>query len=97
MRGSHGSIAAKPQASVYFAHPYNSWERCLNENGNGLIRQHFPRGMNLTDIADEHVQLAVKRLNHRPRKVLEGRSSHEVLFWVEMRCTKPPLAVALRT
>ena len=93
----HESIAAELQASVYFAHPYSSWERGLNENSNGLIRQYFPKGMDLTDVTEEQVQLAVERLNHRPRKVLGGRSPHEVLFGVEMRYTKPPLAVALRT
>lgn len=93
----HESIAAELQASVYFAHPYSSWERGLNENSNGLIRQYFPKGIDLTDITEEQVQLAVARLNHRPRKVLGGRSPHEVLFGVKMRYTKPPLAVALRT
>ncbi len=93
----HESIAAELQASVYFAHPYSSWERGLNENSNGLIRQYFPKGMDLTNVTEEQVQFAVERLNHRPRKVLGGRSPHEVLFGVEMRYTKPPLAVALRT
>ena len=93
----HESIAAELQASVYFAHPYSSWERGLNENCNGLIRQYFPKGMDLTNVTEEQVQFAVERLNHRPRKVLGGRSPHEVLFGVEMRYTKPPLAVALRT
>jgi len=93
----HESIAAELQASVYFAHPYSSWERGLNENSNGLIRQYFPKGMDLTNVTEEQVQWAVERLNQRPRKVLGGRSPHEVLFGVEMRYTKPPLAVALRT
>ena len=92
----HESIAAELQASVYFAHPYSSWERGLNENSNGLLRQYFPKGMDLTDVTEEQVQLAVERLNHRPRKVLGGRSPHEVLFGVEMRYTNRPLAVALR-
>jgi FlaA1/EpsC-like NDP-sugar epimerase len=53
--------------------------------------------MDLTDVTEEQVRLAVERLNHRPRKVLGGKSPHEVLFGVEMCYTKPPLAVALRT
>lgn len=93
----HESIAAELQASIYFAHPYSSWERGLNENSNGLLRQYFPKGTDLTNVTDEQVQYAVERLNHRPRKVLGGRSPHEVLFGVEMRYTKPPLAVALQT
>jgi len=45
--------------------------------------------MELIDITEEQVRQAVKRLNHRPRKVLGFRSPHEVLFGVEMRFTKP--------
>jgi IS30 family transposase len=93
----HETIAAELKASVYFAHPYSSWERGLNENSNGLLRQYFPKGMDLTDVTEEQVRLAVERLNHRPRKVLGGKSPHEVLFEVEVCYTKPPLAVALRT
>lgn len=68
----HESIAAALQTSVYFAHPYCSWERGLNENSNGLIRQYFPKGMDLTKVTEEDVLRAVERLNHRPRKVLAG-------------------------
>jgi len=93
----HERIATDLQASIYFAHPYHSWERGLNENSNGLLRQYFPKCMELTDITEEQVHWAVERLNHRPRKVLGFRSPHEVLFGVEMCYTKPPLAVALRT
>ena len=92
----HESIAAELQASIYFAHPYHSWERGLNENSNGLLRQYFPKGMELINVTEEQVQKAVDRLNHRPRKVLGFKSPHEVLFGVDMRYTKPPLAVALR-
>jgi transposase, IS30 family len=93
----HERIAAELEASIYFAHPYRSWERGLNENSNGLLRQYFPKGMALTDITDEQVRYAVDRLNHRPRKVLGYRTPHEVLFNVELRYTKTPRAVALRT
>ena len=93
----HERIAEELQTSIYFAHPYHSWERGLNENSNGLLRQYFPKNMELTDITEEQVQWAVERLNHRPRKVLGFRSPHEVLFGVKMCYTRPPLAVALRT
>lgn len=93
----HERIATELQALIYFAHPYHSWERGLNENSNGLLRQYFPKSMELTNITEDQVQWAVERLNHRPRKVLGFRSPHEVLFGVEMCYTKPPLAVALRT
>jgi IS30 family transposase len=51
--------------------------------------------MDLTEITDEQVQMAVDRLNHRPRKVLGFRTPHEVFFEVEVVYTKQPLAVAL--
>ena len=92
----HESMATQLKADIYFAHPYSSWERGLNENSNGLIRQYFPKGMDLSDIAEEHVQWAVERLNHRPRKVLGYRTPHEVFFGVEINYTKQTLAVALR-
>jgi IS30 family transposase len=81
----------------YFAHHYHSWERGLNENSNGLLRQYFPKGMELVNITDEQVLAAVEKLNHRPRKVLEYRTPHEVFSGVEMRYTKQPPVVALRT
>lgn len=93
----HEKMAAELEADIYFAHPYHSWERGLNENSNGLLRQYFPKGMELIDITEEHVQEAVERINHRPRKVLGFRSAHEVFFGVEISYTKQPLAVALRT
>lgn len=92
----HEKVAAALEMEIFFAHPYHSWERGLNENHNGLIRQYFPKGMELIDITDEQVRQAIEKLNHRPRKVLGGRSPHEVFFGVEMRYTKQPLVVALR-
>jgi IS30 family transposase len=91
----HELMAAYLKADIYFAHPYSSWERGLNENSNGLLRQYFPKGMDLTEITAEQVQMAVDRLNHRPRKVLGFKTPHEVFFGVEVLYTKQPLAVAL--
>ncbi len=93
----HEKIAATLNADIYFAHPYHSWERGLNENSNGLLRQYFPKGMELINLTDEQVQRAVDRLNHRPRKVLGYRSPHEVLFGVAVRYSKPPNSVALQS
>jgi IS30 family transposase len=93
----HEKVAAELKADIYFAHPYHSWERGLNENSNGLLRQYFPKGMELINITDEQVLAAVEKLNHRPRKVLGYRTPHEVFFGVEIRYTKQPSVVALRT
>jgi IS30 family transposase len=92
----HETIAAELETNIYFAHPYRSWERGLNENSNGLLRQYFPKGMELTEISQEQVQYAVDRLNHRPRKVLGFKTPFEVFFGTTVRYTKHPLSVALR-
>ena len=93
----HEKIASELQADIYFAHPYSSWERGLNENSNGLLRQYFPKNRDLTKIAEEEVQIAVNQLNHRPRKVLGFRTPHEVFFGVNVVYTKQIEAVALRS
>ena len=64
---------------VYFAHPYHSWERGLNENTNGLLRQYFPRGRDLTGVHPREIQQAVLALNQRPRKCLGYRTPTESL------------------
>ena len=92
----HETIASELEADIYFAHPYHSWERGLNENSNGLLRQYFPKSMKLTDVTEEQVQWAVDRLNHRPRKVLGFKTPHEVFFGVSVSYTKHPSKVALR-
>ncbi len=92
----HEKIAAELNVDIYFAHPYHSWERGLNENSNGLLRQYFPKGMELTAVTQEQVQRAVDLLNHRPRKVLEFRTPFEVFFGKTVRYTRPPLDVAFR-
>jgi IS30 family transposase len=80
----HQTIAAKLQAQVYFAHPYSSWERGLNENTNGLLRQYFKKRSDFAAITPQDVKKALDRLNHRPRKVLGYRSPHEILFGKEL-------------
>ncbi len=86
---SHERIAAGLQAKFYFAHPYSSWERGLNENTNGLVRQYFPKKSDFSKITDREIEKVVERLNHRPRKTLGYKTPNEVFF-------KRPL-VALQT
>jgi IS30 family transposase len=76
----HEAISQALNAPVYFANPYCSWERGLNENTNGLIRQYFPKGSSFEDITDEQVEKVMHRLNHRPRKGLNYRTPHSVFF-----------------
>ena len=76
----HKSIAQSLDADFYFAHPYASWERGTNENMNGLIRQYFPKHRNLITVTDKEIEIAMNRLNNRPRKCLGYRTPNEVFF-----------------
>lgn len=76
----HEAIATALQARIYFAHPYASWERGLNENSNGLVRQYFPKGCDLAELTDAEVQRVVELLNNRPRKTLRYRTPNEIFF-----------------
>lgn len=76
----HEAIAEALKTEVYFAHPNASWERGLNENTNGLIRQYFPKNRNLQEVTQAERRHAMQRLNHRPRKKLDFKTPHEVFF-----------------
>jgi IS30 family transposase len=76
----HEQIKEQLKADVYFAHPYHSWERGLNENTNGLIRQYFTKGSCFENITDEEVEAVMHKLNHRPRKTLNYKTPHAVFF-----------------
>jgi IS30 family transposase len=76
----HQRISKRLTAKIYFAHPYHSWERGLNENTNGLIRQYFPKNTDFKTITIESVQKVMDRLNNRPRKTLEYATPNEVFF-----------------
>ena len=65
---------------IYFADPYSAWQRGSNENTNGLLRQYFPKGSNFKNIENKDLALAVKKLNHRPRKCLNYQTPHEVFY-----------------
>ena len=74
----HAQITTALDADSYFAHPYHSWERGLNENHNGLIRQYLPKGMELDKVTAEDITFIQNRLNNRPRKLLSYKTPNEV-------------------
>lgn len=65
--------------SVFFAHPYHSWERGTNENTNGLIREYFPKKTDFTQVSDEEIAKVEYDLNTRPRKRLNWLTPLEAL------------------
>jgi len=76
----HEKIAKDLDAKIYFAHPYASWERGLNENTNGLIRQYLPKNRELLSLSEREVNQIMDKLNNRPRKSLGFQTPFEVFF-----------------
>ncbi|MGD8569148.1 MAG: IS30 family transposase, partial [Gammaproteobacteria bacterium] len=79
----HVDIARELNAKFYFAHPYASWERGLNENTNGLIRQYFPKKHNFKTITQKQIERVMDKLNNRPRKCLGFKTPNEVFFGIK--------------
>lgn len=82
---SHEKIAELLNTKTYFAHPYSSWERGLNENTNGLIRQYLPKKTNFENISEREIQKIIGQLNLRPRRKLGFASPAEAF---EKRCSR---------
>lgn len=76
----HQKISKSLKADVYFAHPFHSWERGLNENTNGLLRQYFPKKLDFRKIDDKSIEHAMSRLNNRPRKTMAYATPNEVFL-----------------
>jgi len=78
----HEAIAQALKAQFFFAHPYASWERGLNENTNGLIRRYFPRPRLFATLTEEEIQTVMAKLNNRPRKSLGFQTPNQVCFGI---------------
>lgn len=74
----HEKISSVLNADFYFAHPYSSWERGLNENTNGLVRQYLKKGSDFHNISDEFLIHIMDKLNTRPRKTLKFATPNEL-------------------
>ena len=74
----HEIISKKLKMDIYFANPYHSWERGLNENTNGLIRQYIKKGSSFVGISLERIRWIEDRLNNRPRKTLGYYTPNEI-------------------
>ena len=74
----HAHIDQQLQSTAYFARPFASWERCSNENLNGLLRQYVPKKRAMSTVTDEEIRMIQNRLNNRPRKRLGFKTPAEV-------------------
>jgi len=74
----HQTIAKLLKAKCYFAKPYHSWERGLNEHTNGLLRQFIPKQTHFKYITDEDIAFYQNLINNRPRKILNYNTPIEV-------------------
>nr|WP_255464410.1 IS30 family transposase [Legionella sp. PC997] len=75
----HEKIAEQLNSNFFFAHPYSSWERGLNENTNGLVRQYLKKGASFESITDEYLKIIMNKLNHRTRQT-SGFKTPTMLF-----------------
>ncbi|MBI4382406.1 MAG: IS30 family transposase, partial [Nitrospinae bacterium] len=74
------TMAETLEADIYFAHPHASWERGLNENTHGLIRQYLPKSRPLDNVTEQELQNIMDQPNHRPRKSLGLKTPYELFF-----------------
>jgi IS30 family transposase len=82
----HLQISSALEASFFFATPYHSWERGLNEHTNGLVRQYFPKNFSFANISQDDVLAVEHLLNNRPRKVLGYQTPEEVFRQKSLCC-----------
>ncbi|OBC12762.1 transposase [Gordonia sp. 852002-50816_SCH5313054-c] len=74
----HARFALETGTRVFFADPHSPWQRPTNENTNGLLRQYFPKGTDLSRWSAEDLEAVALAINNRPRKVLGWRTPAEV-------------------
>ena len=90
----HHDISIAADIDVYFCDPYSPWQRGSNENTNGLLRQYFPKGTDLSVHSAEHLTAVATQLNNRPRKTLGIFTPTEALTTLitSLPAQTPPVA-----
>jgi IS30 family transposase len=74
---AHRRFTLATDINVYFCDPQSPWQRGSNENTNGLLRQYFPKGLNISGYSQAQLNAVARRLNERPRKTLDYETPAE--------------------
>ena len=87
---NHIEIAAATELDIYFCDPHSPWQRGSNKNTNGLLRQYFPKGTDLSGYHPDYLDFVAAQLNSRPRKRLGWRTPAEALDQLLSDQDNPP-------